>query len=43
MAGAIIYIKFIGDYDKFTSGKKTPIEIQKGILKYLTKVWEITK
>ena len=39
MAGAIIYIKFIRDYDKFDNWKEKTKEIarHKGIIKYLTK------
>ena len=44
MAGAIRYIKFSGDDEKFDERKwKTKaVAIHKGILKYLTKGWEIT-
>ena len=39
MDGAIIYIKFSGDYDKFDEWKEKTkaIAIQKGIFKYVTK------
>ena len=39
MSGAIMYIKFNGDYDKFDEQKENTreIAIHKGILKYLTK------
>ena len=43
MAGAISYIKFSGDYDKFDQWKENtkPISRHKVILKYLTKEVEI--
>ena len=45
MAGAIRYIKFSGDCDKFDErkDKAKEISIHKGILKYLTKEQEISK
>ena len=41
---AIIYIKFSGEYEKFDEWKENTkaIERHKGILKYLTKEWEIS-
>ena len=43
MVGAIRYIQFSGDYDKFYEWKEKTKEIsrQKGIRKYLTKEVEI--
>ena len=43
MSGAITYINFSGDYDKFDECKEKTKEISrhKGILKYLTKEIEI--
>ena len=43
MAGSIRYIKFSGDYDKFDEWKDNAkaISRHKGILKYLTKKWDI--
>ena len=45
MAGAIRYIKFSGYYDKFGEWKEKTKAITRhnGILKYLTKEWEIPK
>ena len=44
MDGSIRYIKFSGDYDKFDERKENnkAIARNKGILKYLTKEWDIT-
>ena len=43
MAGSIRYIKFSEDYDKFDDWKEKTKAIarHKGILKYLTKEWDI--
>ena len=43
MAGTIRYIKFSGDYEFFCECKENTKSIarQKGILKYVTKEWDI--
>ena len=45
MAGDIRYIKFSGDYENFDEWKENTkaISRHKGILKYLTKKWDILK
>ena len=44
MAGSIRYTNFSDDYEKIDGRKEKnrSIERHKGILKYLTKEWEIT-